>query len=238
MRKIAFIPARSGSKRFPNKNIFPLCGKPLFVWTVESFIKSNCFDEIIFSSDSDEYNNILKQYVKTDIIKFHKRSKEEAGDKIKIFDYIKKNISNFCNDEDLFAMGLPTCPLRRDFHIKDCIELYLSKRKSVFSACEFDFHVSFAFKLNKYDNENFWEPAFKNSPMITGQTRSQDQEKFFHPNGAIYIIKPEELKNNLKTFYINSIPYIMNKKYSTDIDNKIDLEIAEISINQGILDKE
>ena len=238
MRKIAFIPARSGSKRFPNKNIFPLCGKPLLVWTVESFIKSNCFDEIIFSSDSYEYNDILKDFVKTDIVKFHKRSKEEAGDKIKIFDYIKENISNFCNDEDLFAMGLPTCPLRRDFHIKDCIELYLSKRKSVFSACEFDFHVSFAFKLNNYDNENSWEPAFKNSPMITGQTRSQDQEKFFHPNGAIYIIKPEEIKNNLKTFYINSIPYIMDKKYSTDIDNKIDLEIAEIIIKQGILGKQ
>ena len=29
----------------------------------------------------------------------------------------------------------------------------------------------------------------------------------------------------------------MDKKYSTDIDNKIDLEIAEVSINQGILDK-
>ena len=238
MRKIAFIPARSGSKRFPNKNIFPLCGKPLLVWTIESFIKSNCFDEIIFSSDSDEYNDILMEFVKTDIVKFHKRSKEEAGDKIKIFDYIKENISNFCNSEDLFAMGLPTCPLRREFHIKDCIELYLSKRKSVFSACEFDFHVSFAFKLNNYDNEIFWEPAFKNSPMITGQTRSQDQEKFFHPNGAIYIIKPNELKNNLKTFYMNSIPYIMDKKYSTDIDNKIDLEIAEISINQGILGKQ
>ena len=85
MRKIAFIPARSGSKRFPNKNIFPLCGKPLLVWTIESFIKSNCFDEIIFSSDSDEYNDILMEFVKTDIVKFHKRSKEEAGDKIKIF---------------------------------------------------------------------------------------------------------------------------------------------------------
>ena len=73
--------------------------------------------------------------------------------------------------------------------------------------------------------------------MITGQTRSQDQEKFFHPNGAIYIIKPEELKNNLKTFYINSIPYIMEKKYSTDIDNKIDLNINRI-LNNVILKKD
>ena len=29
----------------------------------------------------------------------------------------------------------------------------------------------------------------------------------------------------------------MDKKYFTDIDNKFDLEIAEININQGILDK-
>ena len=74
--------------------------------------------------------------------------------------------------------------------------------------------------------------------MITGQTKKSRSRKILHPNGAIYIIKPEELKNNLKTFYINSIPYIMDKKYSTDIDNKIDLEIAEIIIKQGILGKQ
>ena len=59
MRKIAFIPARSGSRRFPNKNITHLGGKPLIVWTVEALVKSNCFDRIIFSSDSIEYYEIL-----------------------------------------------------------------------------------------------------------------------------------------------------------------------------------
>lgn len=233
MRKIAFIPARAGSKRFPNKNIFPLSGKPLLIWTIESFIKSNCFDEIIFSSDSLEYNDIVKDFIKSNLLKFHKRSKNEAGDKIKIFDYIKDNINNFCKEDDLFAIGLPTCPLRKDFHIKDCVELSLSTDKSVFSACEYDFHVSFAFKLkNNSDEKDFWEPAFTNSPMVTGQTRSQDQEKFYHPNGAIYIIKPNEIKKDLKTFYINSIPYIMDKKYSIDLDNKFDMEMAEFFINK------
>lgn len=232
MRKIAFIPARSGSKRFPNKNIFPLCGKPLIIWTIESFIKSNCFDEIIFSSDSNEYDDVVKNFVNSDILRFHKRSKEEAGDKKKIFDYIQENIKNLCNDKDLFAVGLPTCPLRNDFHIKDCVELSLSTGKSVFSACEYDFHISFAFKLNNSDKKELWDPAFLDSPMLSGNTRSQDQEKFFHPNGAIYITNPADICSK-KTFYINSIPYIMDKKFSIDIDNKFDLQKAEIIIKES-----
>ena len=94
MRKIAFIPARSGSKRFPNKNIAHLDGKPLIVWAVNSFLLSKCFDKIIFSSDSEEYFEILKKYINSDLIEFHQRSKIEAGDKIKIFDYVKENIIN------------------------------------------------------------------------------------------------------------------------------------------------
>ena len=70
MEKIAFIPARSGSKRFPNKNVSLLGGKPLIVWTVEAFVKSSCFDRIIFSSDSIEYYEILKSYIKSDLIDF------------------------------------------------------------------------------------------------------------------------------------------------------------------------
>ena len=36
MRRIAYIPARSGSKGIPKKNIRPLCGKPLMGWTIEA----------------------------------------------------------------------------------------------------------------------------------------------------------------------------------------------------------
>ena len=29
MKYVVLIPARGGSKRFPGKHLFPLCGKPL-----------------------------------------------------------------------------------------------------------------------------------------------------------------------------------------------------------------
>ena len=233
MRKIAFIPARSGSKRFPNKNIAHLNEKPLIVWAVNSFLLSKCFDKIIFSSDSEEYFEILKKYISSDLIEFHQRSKNEAGDKIKIFDYVKENINKWCDPYDLFALGLPTCPFRKPLHVKECLNMAIKSGKSIFSACEYDFHVPFAFSI-VYENSKIsgWSSPFKDTPLLTGNTRSQDQIKYFHPNGAIYVIKPNSISRETKTFYENSIPYIMTRDESIDIDNKEDLEFAELYLKR------
>lgn len=238
MRKIAFIPARSGSTRFPNKNITPLSGKPLIVWTVEAMVKSNCFDRIIFSSDSIEYYDILKSYINSDLLDFHERSKLEAGNKVKIFDYIKTNIDKWCSKEDIFSLALPTCPFRNEEHVRDCLELSIKTGKSIFSACEYDFHVPFAFYLDGLDNKSLWKPAFETSPMITGNTRSQDQINYFHPNGAIYVLKPNPFEKDPKTFYEDALPFIMSRVDSIDIDQKEDLQIAEsIASSKAISNK-
>ena len=63
--------------------------------------------------------------------------------------------------------------------------------------------------------------------MITGKTRTQDQRKFFHPNGAIYIFKKEYFKSNIKTFYDYALPYIMDIGASIDIDTENDFLLAE-----------
>tara|TARA_B100000963_G_scaffold25828_1_gene19380 strand:- start:118 stop:819 length:702 start_codon:yes stop_codon:yes gene_type:complete len=227
MKKIAFVPARSGSKRFPNKNITKLAGKPLLIWTLKSFSESGCFDKIIFSSDSEEYFAVVLDYFKSGEIEFHKRKNTEAGDNVKIFDFIKENINNFCNKEDLFVLGLPTCPLRKSIHIKESIELSIRTEKPVFSACEYDFHVPFAFSVESENYNPSWKPLFTNSPMLSGNTRSQDQIKYFHPNGAIYVTKPNFLRNDINTFYINAIPYLMKRCFSIDIDMQEDIELAE-----------
>ena len=67
---ICFIPARSGSTRIKNKNIRLINGRPLIYWTVSKAIKSKKFDRIIFSSDSDNYYNILTKYLKKDKLNY------------------------------------------------------------------------------------------------------------------------------------------------------------------------
>ena len=64
--------------------------------------------------------------------------------------------------------------------------------------------------------------------MNTGNTRSQNQKDFYHPNGAIYVRNIEDLSNTqLTTLYADALPYLMSRNDSVDIDNAIDFKIAE-----------
>ena len=117
MSNIAFIPARAGSKRLKNKNIRELLKLKLFLWTVRAAAKSKLIDKIIFSTNSEEYKNICfkDSQEKNYKVFFDDRNDEEAGDKIKIYDYIKReNVlkRNNINDNDTLILMLPTCPLR------------------------------------------------------------------------------------------------------------------------------
>ena len=59
--QIAIIPARGGSKRIPKKNIKIFRGKPIIAWSILAAKKSNCFDKIIVSTDSNKIANIAKK---------------------------------------------------------------------------------------------------------------------------------------------------------------------------------
>ncbi len=236
MSNVAFVPARSGSKRLPDKNIRILNSKPLVYWTINAFLESGCFDKVIFSSDSEYYFEVISKYIDSKDLKFHLRSSEEAGDKVKIFDYVKAHINNFVSEGDSFALGLPTAPLRNSNHVKESMDMFIDYQLSIFSAVEYDFSVQFAFSCTDYlKTGKRWEPLLgSKSPMISGNTRSQDQKSYYHPNGAIYILKPEDIKGKAKTFYENGIPYIMDRNFSIDIDTQIDFEIAESILRRNI----
>ena len=60
MRSIAIIPARSGSKGLPDKNIKPLNGKPLLAYSIEAALASGMFDTVHVSTDSERYAGIAR----------------------------------------------------------------------------------------------------------------------------------------------------------------------------------
>ena len=59
MTSLAVIPARAGSTRLKDKNIFPLGGKPLIRWMTEAVLESSCFDTVLISTDSDDIFNAV-----------------------------------------------------------------------------------------------------------------------------------------------------------------------------------
>ena len=230
MSTIAFIPARSGSSRLKNKNIRIVAHRPLIYWTVKSAIQSNSLDKIIFSSDSKRYYQLLirclkKDKIKTDLIEFDYREKKFTKNKSKIFDYIKSGLINKfnLNENDLIVLILPTCPLRSINTIKKSIKLSEVTKKNVFSVTKYDFHLSFAIKIFK----NSWKSVFKRSPLLTGNTQGQTQKIYYHPTGVINCLHVKILKKNYKSAYYKSLPLVVNRNESIDIDTIEDLNIVK-----------
>lgn len=62
MKNIAIIPARSGSKGLKDKNIKELCGRPLMAYSIEAAHRSGQFDEVMVSTDSEQYAETARKY--------------------------------------------------------------------------------------------------------------------------------------------------------------------------------
>ena len=59
---LAFIPARSGSLRVPNKNIMMINGHPLLAYAISGAINSGLFDHVVVCTDSEDYASVARKY--------------------------------------------------------------------------------------------------------------------------------------------------------------------------------
>ncbi len=222
----AFIPARSGSTRLKDKNYLDLKGKKLFEWSIEAANKSNKVDKIIFSTDSKKYIEYVKTINLTKELIIDTRNNENSSSNKKIYDYLCNDFldnNSFLKDDDLILMLLPTQPYRSLQDINSVIDVCLSSNTNVFSCREYAFPLSFAIEINK---ENNYTPLFSDSPLLTGNTRSQDQKTYFHPDGSIYIFSVDSLKKSFNSIYEKAIPYLVNRKIYIDIDSEEDYHLA------------
>ena len=215
---LAIIPARGGSKRLPRKNVLDLCGKPLIAWSIEAGLKSKYIDKLIVTSDDEDILSISKKYG-SDIIK---RPEELSNDTATTFDALKHTIDNL-EKYDYIVLLQPTSPLRNEKHLDEAIELLEQKNAdAVISVCKMDHSPLWCNTLPENGSmQNFLKEEVLNK-------RSQDLDKYFRLNGAIYICKTDKLLEN-KGFFLkgNIYAYLMSKENSTDIDDEFDFLMTE-----------
>ena len=220
---LAIVPARGGSKRLPRKNILPLAGKPLILWTLEAGIKSKYVDMLVVSSDDSE---IIRLSSKMDIQTIV-RPKELATDEASSFSAVKHVVENIDETFDFIILLQPTSPLRNEIDIDEALEFLVQKgADAVISVCEMEHSPLWS---NTLPEDKSMEGFLKDD--IKG-IRSQDLPKYYRINGAIYICKTARLMNE-KTFFIddNIFAYKMDRKRSVDIDLKEDFLLAESLMN-------
>lgn len=230
---LAIVPARGGSKRLQGKNVKLLNGKPLIHYTLEALVGSGCFDRIILSSDDDE---ILECGSEIKGVIPEKRDERFAGDKIKVIDLIK-NIAardGYVEQFDRIGLFLPTCPFRTAQHIKEGFELLKPNDFSVVSTCEMEDPVQLSMTINE-ENEAKLNALIDPSPLVTGQTRSQDFSTYYRVNGGFYIAWMKKFIDAPNFFQGKVKAYKMDRLNSVDIDYQINLEWAGYLLSKGYI---
>ncbi len=226
MKNIAIIPARSGSKGLADKNIKKICGKPLIAYTIEVALKSECFDEVMVSTDSEKYAKIAKKYGAS--VPFL-RGNETSSDTASSWDMVDEVLHNYealGKKFDTFCLLQPTSPLRIADDIKDAYRLYEERSAiSVVSMTELEHPIEWCGNID--DTCSLAGFIEKNN-----DSRRQDMRKTYRPNGAIYIVSITEFKNDRFLYREGSFAYIMPQERSVDIDTSLDFKIAEIMLRE------
>ena len=220
---LAIIPARGGSKRLPRKNVLDLGGKPLIAWSIEAGLQSRYIDKVVVSSDDDEILEISKKYG----VHTMRRPAELASDLSTTFDALKHTIDN-SEKYDYVILLQATSPLRNFTNINEAIELLIDKNAdAIISTCEMDHSPLWSNTLP----ENMSMNSFLKDEVLN--KRSQDLEKYYRLNGAIYICKTKKLLEE-KSFFLKDkiFAYIMERKSSIDIDEAIDFKMAEFLLKE------
>lgn len=216
---LGVVPARGGSKRLPRKNILDLNGKPLIAYSIESGLNTMYIDTVVVTSDDDDILNIAKKYETKYIV----RPDYLSSDTATTYSVIKHAIKKI-KMHDYIVLLQPTSPLRTHKHISEAIELLESKNAdAIISVCEMDHSPLWANTLK----ENASMSGFLKNEILS--KRSQELEKYYRVNGAIYICRTDKLLKE-GTFYLkdNIFAYIMERDDSIDIDDKIDFKIASV----------
>lgn len=111
-RAVAFIPARSGSKRLANKNIRPLGGHPMLAYSVCAAIDSGVFDSVICATDSELYADVARHYGAE--VPFL-RAAEISGDKSPDIEWVVwmlNKLRESGREFEIFSILRPTSPFR------------------------------------------------------------------------------------------------------------------------------
>ena len=223
IRVLCIIPARSGSKGLPHKNIKDYRGKPLLAWSIEQAQLCRYDMKIVVSTDSKEYADIAMKYGAE--VPFL-RPPEISGDLSTDYECMKHSVEWLKQNQqyypDIVLQLRPTSPLRKVEDINNAIGLFLENREnydSLRSVVEFEKSPYKMYTLT----ENTLVPLFKKVDDIDepyNQCRQILPKCYLH-NGYIDIFNTSILEN--ATISGERIyPYLMNKEDTLDIDEAKD----------------
>ena len=233
---LAVVPARSGSKGLPGKNLRHLEGMPLVSYPIRAALNSKFVDHVYCSTDSVEIASVAAQSG-ADAARL--RPSELAKDETSSIEVVLDAISYFESQAlsfDYLVMLEPTSPMTEAQDIDFALEALISQQdrfENLITVSEsIAGHPQFTFKLESDKNLSTYNGSkwkFK---------RRQELDKLFFQTGSLYISEMQALKSNKSFISDKTMGLEVQKIKSFEIDDLIDFKIVEMLMqSKDILSK-
>ncbi|MDP1951836.1 MAG: N-acylneuraminate cytidylyltransferase [Nitrosomonas sp.] len=217
------MPLRANSKSIVDKNVRRIAGRPLFTWSLEQAIASQCFDEI---------------YVATDSPRIRKKALDEFSSSVKILDRSPETCTDTASTEsailefkrqiyfDVVCLIQATSPLT---HAED-----FRAAKSKFLAENLDSLLTVV-----QSKRFFWT---KNGTPINydpaKRPRRQDFEGCFMENGAFYLTRSKILEDDGNRLGGRIGVHEMATETAIEIDDETDwIVVEQLLLRQKLLSR-
>jgi N-acylneuraminate cytidylyltransferase len=223
MKTIALIPARSGSKGLPNKNIKNIAGKPLIGWSIEQALAAKDIEEVYVSTNCKNIARIAELFgAKVPFLRPEAISGDEATTEDTISHFLSFLQKNKIVCDNLLLIQC-TSPVRQSGRFDDAIHFFYSNHyDSILSVSE----------SHRFYWKNLKEPV----PLYNFQKRPRRQniakdDLSYFETGSFYLFK-KEMFLRYKNRICGSVGlYVTPENEMFDIDGITDFSICEALLN-------
>lgn len=222
MKVLAVVPARCGSKGFPNKNIKEINGKTLLEWAVKVGIECDFVDDVIISTDCSKYEKIA---ISAGAKSLGLRPENLASDNAKTIDVVIDLLNKLETKYDYVVLLQPTSPIRSSLDIESMLlEMKKNNNSASVSVCKFE--EPHPYKLKSIE-KGFIKPFIEGT---TSEVPRQSLPSAYALNGAIYITSIKVILEEKTFLPKDTLPYIMDN--NINIDSEEDFIFLEAMLDK------
>jgi len=216
---LAIIPARGGSKGIPRKNLKSLAGKPLIAHAIAAALQAKLVDRVVVSTDDDEIAAVSVEYGAEVVRRPDAISGDSAGSElalIHVLDHLRQK-ENYKPWLIVFVQCTSPLTLPEDI---DAVIQGLEAKNADSALSVTDFHY-FLWGKDKSGNA----VGINHDKQI--RLLRQDRNDQYIETGAVYAMKAEQFLEKKHRFFGKTAMAIMPRARCLEIDEPIDLLIAE-----------
>jgi CMP-N,N'-diacetyllegionaminic acid synthase len=216
-RALGVIPARGGSKSIPLKNIRPLNGTPLMVFTIDAAKQSKYLDRCVVSTDHPAISRVARDHGAEVVDRPVELATDEAPTEwalLQVLEVLEKQGYR----PDYVVTLEPTSPFRTAALIDRCIEAAMEHH-------EVDCVMTVAETRKCYgrlDHGRF-EYLFPDQPR-----RRQERRPLYEESSTVYVTKTNALKRDRSVLGRTRYGVVVEDPRETiDINEPLDFMVAE-----------